>query len=114
MLIMALLLNRAVQYAKCGTIYIIPTPDSPCPGALIGQPCFTLEQYAANPSHSANITLQLYPGNHSMDRAPLWTLKLNSFTMRAPKPASVTVVCGQQFPPGNYFWFTFTGVATNS
>ena len=114
MLILVLLLNRAVQYARCHTVYIIPTADSPCPGAIIRQPCFTLEQYVANPSHSANITLQLYPGNHSMDHAPLATLKVDSFTMRATKPASVSVVCGQlqQLPPGNYFWFTFTGVST--
>ena len=111
-LILVLLLNRAAQYARCHMIYIIPTSDSPCPGAIIGQPCFTLEQYAANPSHSDNITLQLYPGNHSMDRVPLLTLNINHFTMRPTKPASVTVMCGQQLPPGNSFWFTFTGVPT--
>ena len=109
MLILVLLLNRAIQYARCHTIYIIPTPDSPCPGAIIGQPCFTLEQYAAdNSNYSANITLQLYPGNHSMDRVPLSILNINSFTMRATKPASVTVICGQ-LPPDKYSWFVITG-----
>ena len=112
MLILVLLLNRAVQYARCHTIYIIPTPDSPCPGAIIGQPCFTLEQYAANPSRNAKITLQLYPGNHSMNRIPLAILNINSFTMKPINPGSVTVMCGQQLPPGNSFWFTFTGVPT--
>ena len=57
--------------------------------------------------------MQLYPGNHSIDHAPLATLKVDSFTMRATKPASVSVVCGQlqQSKPGNYYWFTFTGVS---
>ena len=110
MLILVLLLNRAVQYAMCDTIYIIPTADSPCPSAKIGQPCFTLEQYAASPSHSANVTLQLYPGNHSMDRVPLSISYINSFTMRATKPASVTVMCGQ--PHYKYYSFSFREVPT--
>ena len=79
-----------------------------CPSAIIGQPCFTLEQYAADSNYSANITLQLYPGNHSMDRVPLSILNINSFTMRATKPASVTVICGQ-LPPDKYSWFVITG-----
>ena len=107
-LIVGLLLS--IQYVRCDEIYIIPTPDSPCPGAITGQSCFTLQQYVANPSRSSNITLKLYPGIHRIDHFPLSVLKINRFTMTATKAASVTVVCGQQLPSGYYFWFTFTQV----
>ena len=103
--------NKAVQYVSSDSIYIISTPDSPCPGAIMGQPCFTLQQYVANPSRNSNITLLLYPGNHRMDHAPLSTLQISSFTMRATKINSATIMCGQ-LPSGSSFWFAFNGVQT--
>ena len=107
-LIVIVILNQVVHYSMCDTIYIIPTPEGPCPG----QPCFTLQQYAANPSHSSNITLNLYAGNHQMGHAQLSISNVSSFTVRAAKPDSVMIMCDQKHPPGNSLWFMFTEVPT--
>ena len=44
--------------------YIVTSPDSPCPTREQGEPCLTLQQYAANPSQRPTVTLVLEPGNH--------------------------------------------------
>ena len=97
------LLNNTVQYASCDMFNIIPTLDSPCPGEFTGEPCFTLEQYIANPLVSlaivSNITFELHPGNHHMG-SQLSVSTINSFTMRATTTA--TVLCSQDA----YFRFT--------
>ena len=104
-----LLLNNAVQHARCDKINIIPTAESSCPSAIKGEPCFTLQQYIANPSLASNITLELFPGNHRID-SRLLAANINSFTIRATKTALVT--CNQQLQPGDYYWFNFTLVQT--
>jgi predicted outer membrane repeat protein len=105
-----LLLNNAVlQYARCDKINIIPTAESSCPSAIKGVPCFTLQQYIANPSLGSDITLEVYPGNHRID-SHLLVSDINSFTMRASKTASVS--CSQQLQPGDYYWLSFTRVQT--
>lgn len=83
-----LLLDNTVLYVSCDKINIIPTPDSPCPGAARGEHCFTLQQYCdiANLSLSPNTTLKFYPGNHYMD-SKLFVSKVTSFTMKATKTA---------------------------
>ena len=35
-----------------------------------------------------------------------------SFTMRATKPGSVTILCSQKLQPGYYFWFMFGSAQT--
>lgn len=44
-------------------------PDSPCPGELVREPCFTLSQYtngeyAQHTSNTSEIVLQFQPGHH--------------------------------------------------
>ena len=94
-------------FARGDRINIIPTLETSCPSAIIGKPCFTLQQYIENPSFSSDIILELYPGNHRMD-SQLLALNINSFTMRATKTASI--FCSQQLQPGDYYWFNLTRV----
>ena len=51
----------------CERFYIVASPGSPCPGELTGEPCITLQQYVSTPSHSANVTLILQPGDHDLN-----------------------------------------------
>ncbi len=51
------------------TFHIILSRDSPCPGEFSGVPCYTLEQYAASPSTTGNITLLFEMGNHTLGSA---------------------------------------------
>ena len=95
-----LLLLNTVQYANCDKFNIIPTPDSPCPGKFIGEPCLTLQQYAANPSLN-NVTLLLYPGNHRLD-SQLSSSNTNTFIMKATTSASV--FCSQKLYPSIQFF----------
>ena len=95
-----LLLLNTVQYTNCDKFNIIPTPDSPCPGKFIGEPCLTLQQYAANPSLN-NVTLLLYPGNHRLD-SQLSSSNTNTFIMKATTSASV--FCSQKLYPSVQFF----------
>ena len=56
------------NFASEEQFYIVISPDSPCPTREQGEPCLTLEQYAANPSQRSTVTLVLEPGNHSYKR----------------------------------------------
>ena len=94
--VLFLLLN-AVEYSSGERFNIVPSPDSPCPGEFTGEPCLTLQQYVANPG-LGSITLELNPGNHSLD-SQLSVLSVDSFVMRAN--ISATVTCSQQ---GFYFY----------
>ena len=94
--VLLLLLSGAVEYSSCERFNIVPSPDSHCPGEFTGEPCITLQQYVANPSLSSNITLEVHPGNHSLD-SELSVSNIDYFTMRAntlSPPATVT--CDQQ------------------
>ena len=95
------LLNNAVQYARCERFIIIPSPDSLCPGDLTGEPCFTLQQYIANPSSNSSVTLELHPGNHRLE-SRLLVSNINSFIMVASAAATTSVSCGQS----SYFSFS--------
>ena len=95
------LLNNAVQYARCERFIIIPSPDSLCPGDLTGEPCFTLQQYIANPSSNSSVTLELHPGNHRLE-SRLLVPNINSFIMVASAAATTSVSCGQS----SYFSFS--------
>ena len=75
---------------------IVPTPDSPCPGEFTGEPCFTLEQYAAYPpSHSPNITLNLHPGTHHLNTR-LYVSNIYSFTMHGNMSTTVIIICREE------------------
>ena len=103
LLVLSVTLSSSVQYAaEAGDdeINIIPTADSPCPGASNGEPCFTLEQFIANhigpnrTEFSTNTTLKFYPGQHLMD-SQLSVSHVNSFTMWATE--KVTIFCRQPY-----------------
>ena len=98
LLLVLLTLSSSIQYAAAASddeINIIPTPDSPCPGASKGEPCFTLKQFTANhTAFSANTTLKFYPGQHLMD-SQLSVSHVNSFTMWATE--KVTIFCRQPY-----------------
>ncbi len=66
LLVAIIIVNIAGIYA--GTVHIVTSPSSSCPGNGTGPPCFTLQQYATQPSVSgSNITLQFEAGNHMLD-----------------------------------------------
>lgn len=109
------LLSSTIQYAGCVNISIIPTPDSPCPGATKGEPCFTLQQYIDNPSASSDVVLEMNPGKHVIV-SQLFVSSISSFAMRAIEStvraieSTVSVLCGQELQPSNYYWFIFMQV----
>ena len=109
-LLLSVVMNSSLQYVtvSCDEINIIPTPDTPCPGASKGEPCITLQQYIANRTgfNSQNTTLNFYSGNHFLD-SQLSISYINSFAMRATKTA--TIFCSQ---PYSGYMFAFQGVHT--
>ena len=107
--LLLVLMNSSLRYTavSCDEINIIPTPDTPCPGASKGEPCFTLQQYIANhTAFSSNTTLIFYSGNHFLD-TQLSVSYVDSFAMRATKTA--TIFCSRGFYG---YRFTFLGVHT--
>ena len=85
----AILLSVEFHTASCDTFYIVPTPDSHCPGEFIGVPCLTLQQYASNPSQSQNITFLVEPATYNLSRV-LTVSNGYNFTMSS---TNATVVC---------------------
>ena len=65
------------------TYHIVTSPSSPCPGEFIGEPCLTLEQYAASPSQDSNVTLVIEPGTHRLQSTSeaVLTTRVDHFTM---------------------------------
>lgn len=53
-------------YVMADTYHIVTSPSSPCPGEFIGEPCLTLQQYAASPSQDSNVTLIIESGTHRL------------------------------------------------
>ena len=67
------------------TYHIVTSPSSPCAGEFIGEPCLTLQQYAASPSQDSNVTLVIESGTHRLQgtsEAVLAT-RVDYFTMLA-------------------------------
>ena len=85
----AIFLSVEFHTASCDTFYIVPTPDSHCPGEFIGVPCLTLQQYASNPSQSQNITFLVEPGIYNLSTV-LTVSNGYNFTMSS---TNATVVC---------------------
>ena len=89
-----------IQCLSSGWFYIVTSADSPCPmeeyaGDNLEWPCLTLQQYASNDSFSSdhiNVTLQLEPGNHSLN-SELSHSNLISFVMRSE---NAFIFCNQQ------------------
>ena len=74
---------------SCDTFYIVTSPSSLCPGEYIGVPCLTLQQYAANPSRSQNITFLVEPGVCNLSTV-LMVFDGYNFTMSSN---NATVMC---------------------
>lgn len=58
------LLLQIYQNIDCDIILIKPSLNTTCPQ---GGPCFTLTQYANNPSTALQVTLNFLPGTHVLD-----------------------------------------------
>ena len=54
------------HYVIADTYYIVTSTSSSCPGEFSGDPCLTLQQYAANLNQDSNITLMLESGTHEL------------------------------------------------
>ena len=80
----------AIRGVSSERLYIVTSPDSPCPGTDIGEPCLTLEQYASNPSRHTNVTLELEPGQHNLRSTTLSVSTINSFRIITKNEATVT------------------------
>ena len=84
---MVFLLFITVQQVTCSesdTFHIVPSSDSPCPGRLTGEPCFTLRQYASGEyrqyvSGTSSITLEFQPGRHFLSSDTILASNLDSF-----------------------------------
>ena len=84
-----ILLSVEFHTASCDTFYIVPTPNSHCPGEFTGVPCLTLQQYASNPSQSQNITFLVEDGTYNLSTI-LTVSNGYNFTMTS---TNATVVC---------------------
>ena len=102
-LLIALAIMKSVA---CDTFYIIPnTADtSSCP--VSSGRCYTLQEYASNPIFTSNLTLELQPGNHSLNTTLSLTASIVNFTMVS---ISGIIVCGRSPTRGS---ITFEGVQT--
>ena len=64
------------------TYHIVTSLNSPCPGEYIGEPCLTLQQYAASPSQDSNVTLLIESGTHRLlQNVAELTTRADYFTM---------------------------------
>lgn len=76
-------------------IYIISSPDQPCPGSPIEQACVTLQEFANNSSTTApmpsELILELLPGIHSLQsHISITGVYTNTFIM---KGSDATIQC---------------------
>ena len=91
----------------CERFNIVPSPDSPCPGEF---DCLTLQQYAINPSLSSNTTLELQPGDHSLDSLLFMFKNTNSLEIRTNSTATVLCSPSAYFSFSNLHQITVSGV----
>ena len=61
-----------------------------CSCPVSGGTCYTLQEYASNPMLISNLTLELQPGNHSLNTTLSLTASVVNFTMVS---INGTVVC---------------------
>ena len=100
------LIYSTFPHIGCERFNVVRFPDSPCPGEF---DCLTLQQYAANPSHSSNITLELQPGDHHLDSL-LFMLNIHSLEIRAISTASVLCSQSAYFSFSHLQQITISGV----
>ena len=90
MFIIIVLACMFVRHASCATetVHVLISSSNPCPGAR----CVTLEQFVANPGHTAgsNLTVVFESGTHSLISRQ-WTLSnLQQLTIDG---TNVTIYC---------------------
>ena len=88
MLIIIVLACMLVRHASCATetVHVLVSSSNPCPGAR----CMTLDQFAANPGHTAgsNLTVVFENGTHML--SSLWTLSnLHNLTLMTTTEATI-------------------------
>ena len=90
-------ITMSTPASQVDIINIIPSTSSSCPSEFTGEPCFTLEQYAAYPpSHqSSNITFSFHPGTHHLN-SRFSLSNIQSFTLQANTAATVTISCREE------------------
>lgn len=88
-ILLVLILCATASDVSCEVIYIVASQDTHCPWELSGELCLTLQQYASNPSHSSNVTLEIQPGNHSLV-SELSISNVEHFIIRA---TNATIAC---------------------
>ena len=87
-----LIVTALLKSAVCDTFYIVPTSGGVTSCPVSAGVCYTLHEYASSPVLSSNTTLQLLPGNHSLNT----TLSLSSSVINfAMASDNGMVVCGR-------------------
>ena len=102
-----LLLMLVTSCSAESTYYVIPTPDTPCPG----EPCHTLSEYVAGQyfhNLPVNTIMEFLPGNHTLEQnisvTNLTRLALHGNSASLPETTS-WIVC--TWPAG----FVFTNIS---
>ena len=93
--ILLFIMLMATTSMMCEKIYIISSPDQPCPDTSTEQTCLTLQQFASNSSTGApmpsELILELLPGIHSLQTGiSVVGLYTNTFIMNG---SDATIQC---------------------
>lgn len=91
-LFLAIATAVAISRVSSETLYIVTSSNSPCPGSALGEPCLTLQQYAANPSRDTNVTLELEAGQHNFLSGTLEISNIEALRIIANE---ATIMCTQ-------------------
>lgn len=91
-LFLAIVTAVAISRVSSETLYIVTSSNSPCPGSALGEPCLTLQQYAANPSRDTNVTLELEAGQHNFLSGTLEISNIEALRIIANE---ATIMCTQ-------------------
>ena len=81
-----------LKIAACDTFYIIPNTGGAGSCPVSAGRCYTLHDYASNPMLTSNLTLELLPGNHSLNTTLAPNSSVVNFTMVS---INTIIVCGR-------------------
>lgn len=87
------MMRLSVPYVAGKSIYIVTSPNEPCPSEYVSEQCMTLQQYTGNEntSMSDEVTLELQPGTHVV-RSSLSFSNATSFEMYG---TNSSILCNQ-------------------
>ena len=100
------ILLAILKNAACDTFYIVPNAGGTNSCPVSAGRCYTLQEYASSPIFTSNLTLQLLPGNHSLNTTLSLTASVVNFTVVSNNGA---IICGRAPNRGS---ITFEGVQT--